>query len=392
MTAGSIIQLIAKGSIDAILTSNPQISFFKQVFRRTTNFSMECIEQDVTGISETCKRFKVSISKCGDLLSKLYVEIGIHPNLCNVPYTCSNSAALTIENSKAYNILKSVDLIIGGEVIDTLTFDWMSIHNNIRSSLEKKIQLTRLLNGQNEDGTIYIPLHFWFCEQISDALPILALQHNDIHLIFHLHDNASTIVDLQTIRVFGEYIFVENSERKRFTSCTTDYLITQVQIQGPITYTNADNLDINLRFSHPVKELFWTVCDITDPLNVKYETIEHGSLEINGVKRCIQRQGSYFTHYQMYRYYDGIPFSIADYNSYTCATTSLRNNIHCYSFCLFPLKSQPSGSCNFSELDSAVLYLKLKPSTGTLKAVNIYAINYNIFRIENGVGFIVYAN
>tara|TARA_B110000211_G_scaffold97564_1_gene113716 strand:- start:10272 stop:11450 length:1179 start_codon:yes stop_codon:yes gene_type:complete len=392
MTAGSIIQLTAKGSIDAILTSNPQISFFKQVFRRTTNFSMECIEQDVTGISATCGRFKVSISKCGDLLSKLYVEAGLYPNLCDVSYTDTNSVALNIENSKAYNILKYVDLIIGGEVIDTLTFDWMSIHNNIRTPLEKKLQLSRLLNGQNEDGTIYIPLHFWFCEQISDALPILALQYNDIHLIFHLHDHASTIVDLQTIRVFGEYIFVENSERKRFTSCTKDYLITQVQTQGPIMYTDSDNLDINLRFSHPVKEIFWTVGDMTNPSAVKYETITHGSLEINGVRRCERRQGSYFTHYQMYRYYDGIPFSVAAYDSYTDAKISLRNNIHCYSFCLFPLKSQPSGSCNFSELDSAVLYLKLKPGPGTPRAVNIYAINYNVFRIENGVGFIVYAN
>mgnify|MGYP001284194484 FL=1 len=75
---GGLLQLVAYGSQDIYLTGNPQITFFKVVYRRHTNFSMECVQQSISGTSTilttSTSQATVIISRNGDLIHQIWVR------------------------------------------------------------------------------------------------------------------------------------------------------------------------------------------------------------------------------------------------------------------------------------------------------------------------------
>ena len=121
---GGLMDLVAYGAQDIYLTGNPQITFFKVVYRRHTNFSMETIQQtiqgsSVIGSSETSG--VVVISRNGDLLSDVFLA--------------SSTASLVLGDK----IIKSVDLEIGGQLIDCQTSTWMQIWDELTTPEEKQM-------------------------------------------------------------------------------------------------------------------------------------------------------------------------------------------------------------------------------------------------------------
>lgn len=102
-------------------------------------------------------------------------------------------------------------------------------------------------------------------------------------------------------------------------------------------------------------------------------------LQLNGQDRFSEREGSYFDVVQPFQHHTRNPDS----------------GINVYSFALRPEEHQPSGSCNFSRIDNAVLQLVLSASTvaGVATAkVRVYAVNYNILRVMAGMAGIAYSN
>jgi len=96
---------------------------------------------------------------------------------------------------------------------------------------------------------------------------------------------------------------------------------------------------------------------------------------LNGTDRFVPQYGKYFNQYQPYQYHSGIPYP----------------GIYVYSFALKPEDLQPSGTCNFSRIDMAQIAVNLK--TG-IPSVNqqMFAVNYNILRIQSGLGGVAFAN
>ena len=72
--AGALMQLVAYGAQDVYLTGNPQITFFKVVYRRHTNFSKECIEQTFSGATDFGKRISATLARNGDLVQEVYLK------------------------------------------------------------------------------------------------------------------------------------------------------------------------------------------------------------------------------------------------------------------------------------------------------------------------------
>jgi hypothetical protein len=102
-------------------------------------------------------------------------------------------------------------------------------------------------------------------------------------------------------------------------------------------------------------------------------------LQLNGQDRFSEREGSYFDVVQPYQHHTRAP---------DCG-------INLYSFALRPEEHQPSGSCNFSRIDNAVLQLVLSSGTvaGTATAkVRVYALSYNVLRVMSGMAGIAYSN
>jgi hypothetical protein len=98
-------------------------------------------------------------------------------------------------------------------------------------------------------------------------------------------------------------------------------------------------------------------------------------LQINGQDRFAERKGDYFNNVQPYQHHTKAPHT----------------GINVYSFALRPEEHQPSGTCNFSRIDSAILHLEITARTKEARA-RVYGVNYNVLRIMSGMGGLAYSN
>ena len=74
MSGGGLIQLVAQGPQDSYLTANPQVTYFRDIYRKHTNFALESIEQTFNGLVDFGKRVQCIIARDGDLLSRIYLQ------------------------------------------------------------------------------------------------------------------------------------------------------------------------------------------------------------------------------------------------------------------------------------------------------------------------------
>jgi|TARA_B110000503_G_scaffold60561_1_gene96161 hypothetical protein len=281
---GGLMQLIAHGEQDTYLSGNPQITFFKIVYRRHTNFSMETIRQTLNGdtITDTLSenRCSVIISRNGDLLSKVYVT------------------SSTVGITDGSEIIKEVSIDIGGQEIDKQTKEWFQIWNELTIPEDKRLGFKNMIgclnNNYNSTGTIgvnhiQIPLQFWFCRNPGLALPLIALQYHEVQLNFVFGSDVGVNAELS---VECDYFYLDTDERRRFSQVSHEYLIEQLQVQ------QLNNVsDHKISFNHPVKELIWT------------STTDYGdaSLSLNGLERFEKQKKEYFQLRQPYDYHSAIP-------------------------------------------------------------------------------------
>ena len=482
---GGLMQLVAYGAQDIYLTGNPQITFFKVVYRRHTNFAVESIEQTINGSVSSSSKVSVTVARNGDLLSRMYIQIS------------GNSA------TSGFDAIDYVEVEVGGQVIDKHYGCWMKIWCDLTHGGDKKAMLNEMLCDARGCGcgdsskTSYIPLQFWFCRNPGLALPLIALQYHEVKLNIKFCGLTSG----SSAEVWCDYIFLDTDERRRFAQVSHEYLIEQVQ------YNNgaAIGSSINLRFNHPVKELVWRAMDSTGCCTngLGLDDICDVVLQLNGHDRFRKRSGDYFSVVQRYEHHTGArnggpdPMgasngdstsnaALATFNTEAAAIALITataataaddktaggvfakahkvftdhvtagtvtaaiittvntarsdavlnasgNNvfteptaivtgtasasayntlsdptscvdagcIYSYSFALKPEEHQPSGTCNFSRIDNAVMQVGLNPQTApghgltrgaTANKLDVYAVNYNVLRIMSGMGGLAYSN
>ena len=288
---GGLMQLVAYGAQDIYITGNPQITFFKIVYRRHTNFAMESVQQSLTGtnVSKSTSKKECSsiISRNGDLVTNLYVT--------------SNSAGITNGDC----IVDDCMIEIGGQKIDKHYKEWMQIWAELTTPESKALAYKNMtctfshgLNKTNQAVTqggnfVQIPLLFWFCRNPGLALPLIALQYHEVKVKITL--GLSTDIGTDTeIKLFVDYIYLDTDERRRFAQVSHEYLIEQLQ-RIESNNTNSHNLNLN----HPVKEIIWT-----SPMTNAYETAK---LQLNGHDRFTEQEEEYFQLRQPYDYHTSVP-------------------------------------------------------------------------------------
>jgi hypothetical protein len=470
MSGGGLMQLVAYGAQDVYLTANPQVTFFKQLYRRHSNFAMESIEQTFNGVANFGKRVTCTIARNGDLITRVYLQ-------ATLPKVDSTGADFAWVPYVGQFLIKSVEIEIGGQRIDKHYGDWLHIWNELTLPAGKTRDYLSMVNGYGgvkvstavacddcevepgfatadalacvnptlaADGddcffkagvvgledvagecipetTLYIPLEFWFNRHTGLALPLIALQYHEVKINIEFNElkylcNTTDVTSnpytsvaaagLVAASLYVDYIYLDTEERRRFAQVAHEYLIEQLQYTGEETVTSTSN-KINMSFNHPVKELVWVVqnpsyVDCTSKTNApwRYSNSNLGNpvavakIQLNGHDRFSEREGKYFNTVQPYQHH----------------TASPAVGINVYSFALKPEELQPSGSCNFSRIDNAVLNLTLTPSTfattingvdgnsvwaadkAASAAVRIYAVNYNVLRIMSGMGGLAYSN
>lgn len=515
---GGLMQLVAYGAQDIYLTGNPQITFFKVVYRRHTNFSMECIEQTFNGTPDFGKKVSVTISRNGDLIHKMFLRVTLpaltlaSSGIENDTFTYNNTILDTLHwvNWIGLKLINHAEVEIGGQRIDRIYGEWMFIWNELTQNPGQERNFARMVGNvpmltqtpvvsadPNDwttltipQYTLYIPLIFWFCRNPGLALPLIALQYHDTKINIEFADanecivatasgtdQSSTVVnspsfELSDVSLWVDYIYLDTDERRRFAQVAHEYLIEQLQYPGSETITQA-TAKIKLPFNHPVKEVVWvtrtsdatnnkqwfnftTSVDYTpetgipnDPygggmsgplfmgqgltlgqlgsisgtglfpgppangqvnnpslgnqnlpigfsgmsMNLNYDVglnpTASGKILLNGQDRFSEQPGEYFNYMQPYNHHSRGP----------------EIGINVYSFALRPEDHQPSGTCNFSRIDTATLQLNINQSTFNAAStdtytisstkpatLNVYAVNYNVLRIMSGMGGLAYSN
>jgi len=507
---GGLMQLVAYGAQDVYLTGNPQITFFKVVYRRHTNFAMESIQQTFNGTSGFGKTVGATITKNGDLIGRMYLEHSV---------TVASGDYSPRDRHYGHALMKTYELEIGGQSIDKQYSQWLQCYNELtnpdyknggltvlrsagtateyaidtgnigsdqaytntftvvgaeagdipyvvaRNSLQdmsgniitssylsavntityeygtdtdqsgnehvyfdgsgevasfsthshrtvesqgnvigdaivftegsyQKMVCDRLLVGETGGGTggavayrAHIPLQFWFCRSPGLALPMIALQYHDVKVEIEFEKQVNLFVTgtgntFGTTQLWVDYFYLDTDERRRFAQVAHEYLIEQVQFPGKSSVTAATKKNVTLNFNHPVKELVWAVFSNTATTPCKLTQLTNNNdtsdanvlkLKLNGHERFAERKMTYFTRVQPYQHHTNTPVG---------------DRIAVYSFALTPEEHQPSGTCNFSRIDKAVLEITPK-NTGNLY---VFALSYNVLRIMSGMAGLTYTN
>jgi len=307
---GGVFQLVAYGAQDIYLTGNPQITFFKVVYRRHTNFAKECILQTIIGnstlLASSQTTGSVTVSRNGDLLHKVFVS-------------CEQDSTNGI---KGENLILDVELEIGGQKIDKHFQEWNQIWNELTIPESKAKGLSYMMgnmenslitmNGFDDSSktnqqSVIVPLNFWFCRNPGLAIPLIALQYHEVKIKFTW--NSGTNVSRNGLGitpqcdVWCEYIYLDKDERTRFAQVSHEYLIEQVQTQTE----GVSSQFYKLVFNHPVKELIWTNTH-TGITNQKI------NIELNAQERFRPQPKEYFQLKQPYDYHTAIPgFNIKEH-------------------------------------------------------------------------------
>jgi len=396
------MQLVAYGAQDVYLTAQPQITFFKVVYRRHTNFSMESIEQTFNGTADMGKKVTAVISRNGDLVNGMWLEAAF--SVAGTSYGYGNA------------LVKTAELSIGGQQIDKHYGTWMNIWSELTVPAGKRAGYDAMVGNHSNAGAagtnLDIPLQFWFCRNPGLALPLIALQYHEVKLDIEFSTSAAlttasgTSAVLTSCKLYVDYVYLDTDERRRFAQVSHEYLIEQVQFTGDESVTVASSKKIDLTFNHPVKELIWvhqvdanrTAVGATEPCQYDSITTCDVKLQLNGHDRFSARREEYFTNVQPFKHHTNVPrrnFTLALDESQDSAAALVQNNdqfINCYSFALQPEEHQPSGTCNFSRIDNATLQFTKTSGSFAAGVIKVFAVNYNVLRIMSGMGGLAYSN
>lgn len=441
MSGGGLMQLVAYGAQDVYLTANPQVTFFKQLYRRHSNFSMESIEQTFNGVANFGRRVQCTISRNGDLIYRVYLQA----TLPQVALTGADGSGAQFRwlNWVGHNLINSVEIEIGGQKIDKHYGDWLHIWNELTRPAGKQAGYAEMVGNvpelvntltQNPNGgcdndcaggephasdearscapeyTLYIPLQFWFNRHAGLALPLIALQYHEVKVNLEFQQlqnlcwtnnaalmNRVNATGLVAASLFVDYIYLDTEERRRFAQVAHEYLIEQLQFTGDESVTSSAN-KIKMSFNHPCKELIWVVqrddfvaCDNSvdmwkgqQPFNYSDwwdRAAQESGYAITRVEGLAGKNPTAVAKIQL-NGHDRFSEREGPYfnlvQPYQHHTNIPAVGINVYSFALQPEQHQPSGTCNLSRIDNTTLLLTVSNNAvGTNLSSTVYVYATN---------------
>ncbi len=343
MSNAGITQLVARGQQDVHLTSNPQVSFFRCMYKRHTDFSMTTDKMVIPGTKNNGSVSDIRVPKSGDLLTHMYL-VGI------------TSTDTLFNDDNWTNSIEKIELVIGGQVIDT---QYSEFSKYLATDLFAK-NLSQSDLGSHE-GNFY-PIRFSCFEDSSCALPLISLQYHDVVLRITW---GSAVPANSEISCYGDFIHLDTTERDFFANKPQKILVTQTTRN-----LSSGSKSMDIIASNPVK----FICMRKNSTS---------SFFAGGNKAKFQINGNDLTDYRrIVPHFTSIP-------SYYYAPNSIGNtdSFFLQSFCLDTSKIQPTGSLNFSRLDRVTLFSSDENITN-----NVYIVGYNVLSIESGMGGLLFSD
>jgi hypothetical protein len=422
-----LTQIVATGPQDKWLTQDPEISLFETVYSRYEIFSIESIQQTISGTADFGRRVTVEVARSGDLLKDVILEI----TLPAVTVTGTN-AGFRWAPGLAHTIVEKVEFQIGGLTIDTHYGDFYHAEMPLVLPASKTEGYNDMIGQQNklEDATnpsnvnhyynglqtfktshastkLYLPLRFYFTKNAGLSFPLSSILFNPVKFniwfkaLASCYETTGTGVTFSTgtpalagFDMWIDYVFMPNDIRDRFVNECHTYLVTQLQFNGAETFTGS-NAAVKLPFNHPTKELVvycreaaaetanrWTTFDTynaSGPAGAAgLQPISAMRLQISGRDRFAAREGPYFDRVHPYVYHTAIPKQRGIF------VIPLGMNLED--------PCQPAGTLNLTRVENAQILATLtNASAANPVNVYVYAINVNFLKVQRGVAGLVYA-
>jgi len=365
--SAALIDLVSVGAQDVYITGNPEVSFFRQNYKRHTNFAIKPERMDYIGTFESGNEVSIPIKSKGDLLSYVWIE---NANI----NTRNNNGSIFSDAAASETSPTEFSLWIGGQEVtklDTLFIN--TVHNTLYNESQAKATcaVTTQDGGDNASTGSYI-IPFFFSEDWTKSLPLVGLQYHEVEIRIKCRNGTFSLGS--SPKVYGSYVFLDTQEREFFANGEHELLITQTQYQ-PMSETDT-SIDLTY-FNHPVKAVHIAAGNKS---TTAYEFTD-ASMFINGVPLFENMTGEYHRNVVPSRHCSILNNTVGSEQIYT------------WPFCLTMNKSQPTGTLNFSRIDNAKININGPgPVTPNINMIRAYAVNYNILRIKNGMGGIAFGN
>ena len=399
---GGLTQLIAIGAPDVFLIGEPQRSLWKRNAVRRTNFAIESIETTFD-LRFGAPSF-VTIKRAGDLVKNCVLEIAMKRSSTESFYP-------------AEQFIKSVTVMIGGQEIEHIPDfpNWSRVHDELFNTTEIRAANYRMQNFRDDDPpgairTFYVDLPLFFSKNLSSAIPMIALQYHEIQLKFVFNEpyNIPGIdsVYVPQVRFYTDYVYLDKIEREYFVSNPHEYIIEQLQtftVPSKISDSIATGI-YDLPFNLPTRYIIWfyksnlhgqyTTSNFQFETNEAFAPMYSAILKCNGVDRFSERPGGYFNLVQPTQAVGQAPSA----------------GIYMYSFGVKANEQDSAGTLNFSRLDVVTLSITSKAATAasitdildtstTLESgmtkfndITVFARNFNVLRVMEGMGGLVFSN
>jgi hypothetical protein len=366
--SAALIDLVSVGAQDVYITGDPQVSFFRQNYKRHTNFAIKPERIDYVGTFKSGNEISIPIKSKGDLLNYVWIENA------NINSRVSDNSLFS-DSGATETSPTEFSLYVGGQEVTKLDSLFINtVHNTLynESSAKASCAMTTQDGGDNASSGSYI-IPFFFSEDWTKSLPLVGLQYHEVEIRIKCRNGTFDVGS--NPKVYGSYIYLDTTEREFFANNEHEILITQTQYQ-PMTESDT-SIDLSY-FNHPVKAVHIAAGNAS---NTVYDFTD-ASMFINGTPLFENMSHEYYKNV--------VP------SRHCSILNSTVNNEHIYTwpFCLTMNKSQPTGTLNFSRIDNAKININYNNSTtnANVGMIRAYAVNYTILRIKNGMGGVAFGN
>jgi hypothetical protein len=404
MSNGILSQLASVGKADVETVINPEISYWKSKFKRHTQFGLEPKDIEFQGQVNWNRTCTATIARQADLICKLWLVVRL--------------GALDSGNGRAYYTEDIGRAFYDDLKIDVGAVNFDRLYGELEHALEelneckerqlgmltgKSSSVTELVEAAKAEQLLYIPLNFWFNNDYGQSLPIVSLHMTEVKVQIKLKKLADVVVavtgsgytgptsgegDIQ-MNLMAEYVFLDDPERDWFADNTHKYLISQNQFYGSHTISaGVTEAKVDLTFNHPSKELIFLFRKASNLAAKQYfnfsgeenapyldEAFKTMTIKLNGSERFQKRDPLYFRKIQARQHHARIP----------------DKHVYLYSFALFPMDGNPSGSINMSRIDRTTILFEFTTALSENYELLIYDRSINVISINNGSCTVRYA-
>lgn len=422
MSSGTVQQLSSKGVQDGHLSISPETSFWKRSYKRVANFAVESINTEITGAAWG-KTSTTIIQRNGDLLTDMWLYLEVE--LLDLAAPAGDSVYWT--NVLGHAAVQTASLEVGNNQIDHVTSEFLEVLHEVGSSVDIDVdelvlradsvaQLTEWsMNGNTTDVSgsdevqLFVKLPFYFSQARSQAMPIIALQYHDVRVKLTLRSQANLVIysnasnttlsststgAIKSGAYMCNFAFLDSMERRLFAANAHEYLIRNLQTAEFSKAAGSSGARVNATviFNHPVLSFFWFARTAANETANEYfnwectpgagdDGLTSATIKFNGSERETARGPLYFRVLQPAKYMDRTP----------------RRPLYNYNFAEMPLSWFPSGSVNLSRIDTTSLDIRFRSTDADgnsygIADVFVYAMSFNVVRIQGGMMAKKYAN